>query len=194
MNIETKLSLPDYSLMAAQRCCHGPCEGESLPLDVLLNCAPHPYGWDVDGFEERQWLAAYCPVCGYWNSFWQLGIPGSLRPAARPGQAQKPHTTRILSSGAKLMRTSDPERTWMLGWTVGMASLLLGLLLTNVALDRRTKDDEPNLRPAFTRPMPPISNAFPVPARGLGWSIRDSVRKCNAFNTAAAVTLPGIGH
>lgn len=125
MDIASTLSLQDYSLMAAQRCCHGPCEGESLPLDVLLNWASHPYGWEVKGFAERQWLAAYCPACGYWNSFWQLGIRGALRPSGDE-----------TINRSSLVKTKDPDRRWNLIWAGCTASIVLGLVLTDVALDR----------------------------------------------------------
>jgi hypothetical protein len=133
MDIAPRLSLPEYSLLAAQRCCHGPCEGESLPLEVLLNLAPHPCGWAVDGFEERQWLAAYCPACGYWNSFWQLGVPGAL------GANDRAQIASGRSVEANDRNTKDPEKQWSMVWAGCTASIILGLVLTNVALDRAAR-------------------------------------------------------
>lgn len=75
-------SLEKYGLMAARQPCHGPCGGKPLPMRVRIDRAAHPYGWEVEGFEERQWLSAHCEECGYSNSFWMLGIEGYIRPAS----------------------------------------------------------------------------------------------------------------
>ena len=45
----------------------------------LENCEiehyPHEDGWEVEGFEERQWLYVTCPKCGYQWSLWKFLVP-----------------------------------------------------------------------------------------------------------------------
>lgn len=35
---------------------------------------PHPFGWDVPEFEEKQWLFVQCPKCQHQWSLWKLGV------------------------------------------------------------------------------------------------------------------------
>lgn len=41
---------------------------ESEPLERY----DHSGGYDVDGFEEKQWLYVVCPKCDYQWSLWKL--------------------------------------------------------------------------------------------------------------------------
>lgn len=103
-------TLTEYAAMAARRRCNGPCGGKQLPLRVQIDHASNPFGWLVEGFEERQWLTAHCEECGYGNSFWKLGIAGSLQPALPMVSASRPESSvvRVLqpvaTSLARLLR------------------------------------------------------------------------------------------
>lgn len=36
---------------------------------------PHDGGWEVEGFNEKQWLYIVCPKCEYQHALWKLGVP-----------------------------------------------------------------------------------------------------------------------
>lgn len=47
--------------------------GEPLP-DKILHY-DHDGGWDVLGFDKRQWLFIECDKCHYQWALWKLGVP-----------------------------------------------------------------------------------------------------------------------
>jgi len=64
------MNLKDYALrIKGKRClwCHA-------LLKPIVHRYPHKWGWEVEGFEERQWLFTICPRCGYQWSLEKLGI------------------------------------------------------------------------------------------------------------------------
>ena len=54
------------------------CRWCGAPLSGPIHHYPHPGGWKVEGFPERQWLYVICPGCGYQWALWKLGIPGDV--------------------------------------------------------------------------------------------------------------------
>ncbi len=34
----------------------------------------HPDGYEIKGFDKKQWLYVLCPQCGYEWAIWKLGI------------------------------------------------------------------------------------------------------------------------
>lgn len=49
-----------------------------VPTAPFIDNYPHPQGWEVEGFAERQWLYITCEHCRYQNALWKLGVEGSL--------------------------------------------------------------------------------------------------------------------
>ena len=65
------MKLEDYQkLLKGKKCrwCGTPLE--DLPIEHY----DHDDGWEVEGFERRQWLYVVCPKCGYQWALWKLGI------------------------------------------------------------------------------------------------------------------------
>ncbi|MBI2624843.1 MAG: hypothetical protein HYW70_00690 [Candidatus Nealsonbacteria bacterium] len=44
------------------------------------NCENHDGGWEVKGFDKKQWLYYQCKKCGYQTSFDKLGVPRNKPP------------------------------------------------------------------------------------------------------------------
>jgi len=87
----------NYSYRASCPICNGRMDKEDIPKHTLeeykkmierftcqwcgidlsdqpIDCYPHEGGWNVNGFEEKQWLSIQCPGCGYDWSLWKLGV------------------------------------------------------------------------------------------------------------------------
>src|SRR3989304_4585705 len=55
------------------------CEDHVTPIKTELATRSieyyeHDGGWNVDGFDQKQWLYVTCPICKYEWSLWKLGI------------------------------------------------------------------------------------------------------------------------
>ena len=49
-----------------------------FPEPLVVDPYDHKDGWDVAGFDEKQWLSVYCHNCGYDTSLNKIGVPRSL--------------------------------------------------------------------------------------------------------------------
>jgi len=66
------MRLEDYQkLLEGKRCRWCGCDLS----DQEVKHYPHKAGWEVEGFEEKQWLYVVCPCCNYQWALWKLGIP-----------------------------------------------------------------------------------------------------------------------
>jgi len=52
--------------------------GRKLPIrDSAIKMYPHDGGWNVNGYDKKQWLYIICPKCGYQWALWKLGVSRS---------------------------------------------------------------------------------------------------------------------
>lgn len=49
------------------------CKTCCIPLPRAIQHYPHPDGWVVRTFAEKQWLFIQCPTCGNQITLWKLG-------------------------------------------------------------------------------------------------------------------------
>jgi len=69
-------SLEDYEKMIKGKDCRWCSKrGKKVLLPSKIKFYDHSGGWEVDGFEEKQWLYVECPKCGYEWSLQKLGVP-----------------------------------------------------------------------------------------------------------------------
>ena len=68
------MRLEDYEKLVEGKKCRW-C-GAELPAKV--EHYPHGDGWEVEGFQQKQWLYVVCPRCGYSWALWKLGISRPL--------------------------------------------------------------------------------------------------------------------
>jgi DNA-directed RNA polymerase subunit RPC12/RpoP len=64
------MRLEDYARLVGGRRC--PLCGARLPAEV--GHYPHGEGWEVEGFQQKQWLYVVCPSCGHECALWKIGI------------------------------------------------------------------------------------------------------------------------
>lgn len=62
--------LADYEKLVKEKKCRW-CEGELGPIEHY----PHGAGWEVEGFDEKQWLYKKCLRCKYDWALWKIGVP-----------------------------------------------------------------------------------------------------------------------
>jgi len=66
--------LCDYAKLLREKRCPG-CE---KPLSQSIQHYNNTGGWEVKGFQVRQWLYVNCPTCKYDWALWKLGIRGRV--------------------------------------------------------------------------------------------------------------------
>jgi RNase P subunit RPR2 len=49
------------------------CKHCLTPLVPVINCYDHSSGWNVKGYDKKQWLYITCSGCGFMWSLWKLG-------------------------------------------------------------------------------------------------------------------------
>jgi hypothetical protein len=64
------MNLQEYAELITGKTCW--ICGRALPCEVEHK--PHPFGWVVDGYEEKQWLFITCPGCGNELSLGKFGV------------------------------------------------------------------------------------------------------------------------
>lgn len=50
------------------------CKWDKTPLEPVVEYWEHAGGYNVEGFEEKQWLYTECPKCEYQWALHKLGI------------------------------------------------------------------------------------------------------------------------
>lgn len=71
MIIMTKNTLGDYRRQITRTKCDCGFEGlDTLPIESY----DHSGGWEVEGFQSKQWLYIHCPKCDYDWALWKLGV------------------------------------------------------------------------------------------------------------------------
>ena len=66
-----KPTLSDYRKLVKKELCRW--DNTQLPMTVLSY--DHQDGYEVEGFEKKQWLYLRCVKCDYDWSLWKLGVP-----------------------------------------------------------------------------------------------------------------------
>lgn len=66
------MNLEDYAKLIEGKTCRWHKNPVALPRKVEMY--PHANGWEVDGYDEKQWLYVTCDDCDYQWSLWKLGV------------------------------------------------------------------------------------------------------------------------
>jgi len=64
-------TLTEYAALVSGKCCRW-CGAQ---LKGQVQHYDHSGGWEVSGFQQRQWLYTTCPRCQYQWNLGKLGIP-----------------------------------------------------------------------------------------------------------------------